>query len=121
MSEFCGKIPGASEGLDGYWRKQVDRTRIQLNIKRWRVALLALLSIAASQLVLAGHQFAHDETIVAENCAVCLQLEQLDSPPVVAESATLLPYAKLVPPVLADHLVAGGIVRRYSSRAPPSI
>ncbi len=99
----------------------MDRTQIQNNIKRWRIALLALLSIAASQLVLAGHQFAHDETVVAENCAVCIQLEQLESPTIGAESASLMTFAKLVLPVLTDRVVADDIVRRYSSRAPPAI
>ena len=90
-------------------------------MKRWRIALLALLSIAASQLVPAGHQFAHDEIVVAENCAVCIQLEQLDTAAVVAGSASLLLFAELFQPVLTDRLFADDIARRYWSRAPPRI
>ena len=99
----------------------MDRTQIQTSIKHWRIALLALLGIAASQLVLAGHQLAHDETVVAENCTVCIQLEQLDSPTVGAGSASSMAIAKPVLPVFTDRVVADDIICRYSSRAPPAI
>lgn len=99
--------------------KTVNCTGIQRSINGWRIALLALLSIAASQLVLAGHQFAHDETLVAESCAVCIQLEQLDVPVAAGKSASLSQSIEVFRPPFGDQQTAIGVVRHYASRAPP--
>lgn len=83
-------------------------------------AWLALVALAASQFVLAGHQFEGDVSNVADLCHVCVQLDRLDdcvaahvsltTVEVSNQSAVPLPTATLSEPAPC---------RAFNSRAPP--
>jgi len=93
----------------------------QGRVRSWRLALLALLAVACSQLALAEHQFEHDAGVAGDVCAVCLQLEQFD-----------IPHAAPLSGITADTPVSLDTTRNpahvtpaaaapYASRAPPRI
>ena len=87
--------------------------------RRWSIALLAVCGFAASQAVLAGHQFAHDDGVVAESCAICIQLEQFQSA-LAPSTPALVPFLyRDLPAVGAVSLPASGAFTHYASRAPP--
>lgn len=88
-------------------------------MSKWHVAVAALVAIAGSQLVFAGHQFEHDLDSMDDVCAVCLQIERLDQPPCD------IPAASLPAPVFESPQAAPAVpgvataVSPYSTRAPP--
>lgn len=89
------------------------------SISRWRVALLVLLFAAGSQVVLAGHQFQHDDLLVSESCAICAQVEQQDVPlPAAVHHIFTAPLA--LPSCAWQQSGDGtGLVVHYRGRAPP--
>lgn len=86
-----------------------------------RAAWLAMIVVAGSQLVLAGHQFQHDGVTGNEVCTTCVQLDEFDAPVTLAPANP--PLSSQLPVVLPDR---GSLIDRlslspYSSRAPPRV
>jgi hypothetical protein len=92
---------------------------ILARIRRWRFALLVLLCVGGSQLVMAGHQFQHDDVLVAESCAVCIQLDQLDSPVPGTDLLLSIPAPFAGEFTFTDAQHNNGPARFYVGRAPP--
>ena len=88
-------------------------------LRSWRIALAALLAIAGSQLVFAGHQYEHDLDSVDDTCAVCLQIERLDQPPCDNPAALLQAPVFQLPQIAPATLGISAAVSPYSTRAPP--
>ena len=91
-------------------------------VRSWRIALLAGLVFACSQLVFAGHQFEHDSHASEEVCAACLQVQQLDDVAPGGDCAPLpAPAAEHVqfrPTAVVEHRDDAA---PYSTRAPPEL
>lgn len=92
-----------------------------LTVRSWRIALAAVLALACSQLVFAGHQHQHDADGIDEVCATCLQLEQFDHPPIARAMVSLPEAAVMRVQTLRSSLTTLGDPTPYSSRAPPAL
>ena len=91
-------------------------------VRSWRIALLAGLVFACSQLVFAGHQFEHDTHVVEEACAACLQVQQLDdTAPGGAGTEPAPPSAELILPPSPAVFEQRKNPAPYSTRAPPAL
>lgn len=88
-------------------------------LRRWRIVLLALLCVAGSQLAIAGHQFQHDELLVSDSCAVCVQLEQLDGPTPDVERAPAAPTTTTSACQSGTFVPTMSSFAHYYGRAPP--
>lgn len=85
----------------------------------WRLALLALLAIAWSQLAIAEHQFEHDAGVAGDVCAVCLQIEQLDVPHAIVPAVDVGDAPETAVAGRNSIPVVRAAVTPYASRAPP--
>ena len=92
---------------------------IRSYLRRGRLVLLSLLCVAGSQLAVAGHQFQHDELVVSDSCAACVQLEQLDGPLSDLDAAPPLPSACAGVFQVVDVTPAAAPFTHYLGRAPP--
>ena len=90
-------------------------------VRSRRIALAALLALACSQLVFAGHHFEHDASGVDEVCAACLQLEQFDNPSFVAAKPAAAAQTVELAKARLTALVELTESAPYSTRAPPSL
>ena len=82
------------------------------------LAFIAVLLLAASQLVLAAHQFSHDE-LEAEHCVVCLQLEQVDTPLLPSAAVVGAPTTEAQAGFATHRVFTVSSIFSYASRAPP--
>lgn len=87
---------------------------------RWRIALLALVLLAGSQLTIAEHQFSHDD-LVTDACGVCLKLDQLDEAVPAAGGAPIIAVADRSTPCRPSRRPCDRAAHPYQSRAPPAI
>lgn len=87
-----------------------------------RATWLALAALLSMQLVLAGHQFDHTATSVAESCEFCVQLDRLDDGVVGHSSPAIIRHDSFVESSFAiTAFVSSAAHRAYNSRAPPYI
>lgn len=113
------RIGAVIPSLIGSGCENMVSTDVLTCMKRWRFALLGLLCVVGSQLVLAGHQFQHDELLVVESCAVCAQLEQLYSPVPGAAVVVAFPAPLTEDFPAIDRHRGNRTATFYFGRAPP--
>ena len=90
-------------------------------VRSRRIALAALLALACSQLVFAGHQYQHEADSIDDVCAACLQLEQFDNPTFSDSSAAAVAPAAELALLQTVARVESAEPAPYSSRAPPTL
>jgi hypothetical protein len=83
-------------------------------------AVLALLLLAANQLVFAGHQFEHVADEVFEVCGVCLQLERSGDLLSADIEERYIGAAPLIVPALEIVATADARHRVRQPRGPPT-
>lgn len=83
---------------------------------------LALVALAFLQLSIAGHQFDHSVTSVGDTCELCVQFDRLDDVVVEHAPLALLGHNDRAGGVdVSSGPVYASVIRRYASRAPPTL
>lgn len=85
----------------------------------WQLMWLAVFIVAWTQVAVAGHQFEHSATTVADTCETCAQLERAGGAlvPALADAGLFsVPAVVAVPATGSPSITAAAA---YSPRAPP--
>lgn len=85
----------------------------------WQLMWLAVFIVAWMQVAVAGHQFEHSATAVADTCETCSQLERAGGAPVPALANAGLFSSPAVVAVPATGTPSIAAAAAYSPRAPP--
>lgn len=93
--------------------------RTQDKVTCWRMAILAVVAIACSQLALAGHQFEHDLGNAADACALCAGLQDLDAPPAASSSLSSRPTVTPAIGLRKSDPPDSNVYAPYFVRGPP--
>jgi len=85
----------------------------------WRLVWLAVFVVAWTQVAIAGHQFEHTASTVADTCEICAQLERAGGAPApaLADAGLYSAPAVVAIPAIGTLTIAAAVA--YSPRAPP--